>query len=224
MGMIKSLFGNDKPPPENESRSGSKYKSLLNLDDDNEDIDPKSVSGDPGPPTDKATHQPDENAELDCPEKEPVAPALPESGTERLEIITPDPEGQPPKMNPVSEQLTGGSLDAAGGLAATGPPKDDPLVLSAIESESASETARKSGLAWSAAIALFASVAFMTLLGSFADLNFGTRPWGVVSGIILGALIGFIQFFRTTSQILKRSDDDLGSKSLFSSDEDEKSD
>ena len=80
------------------------------------------------------------------------------------------------------------------------------LASSQYQSETADETIRKSGLAYSAAIILFASIVFTLVLGWFADLLFGTSPWGKVGGIILGAIIGFIQFFRTTSQILKDKD------------------
>ena len=74
------------------------------------------------------------------------------------------------------------------------------------KSESTAETARKSGLAMSAAIALFGSVVFLLIIGWFADLLLGTSPWGIVGGIVLGSVIGFVQFFRTTSQIIKNED------------------
>ena len=77
---------------------------------------------------------------------------------------------------------------------------------SAYQTESSDETIRKSGLAYSAAVILFGSIVFTLILGWFADLLFGTAPWGKVGGIVLGAIIGFIQFFRTTSQILKNRD------------------
>lgn len=69
--------------------------------------------------------------------------------------------------------------------------------------ESTAETTRKSGLAMSAAIALFGSVVFLLIVGWFADLLLGTSPWGIVAGIVLGSIIGFFQFFKTTSQIIK---------------------
>ena len=72
--------------------------------------------------------------------------------------------------------------------------------------ESFAETSRKSGLAMSAAIALFGSVVFLLIIGWFADLLLGTSPWGIVGGIVIGSLIGFFQFFRMTSQILKDRD------------------
>jgi len=75
-----------------------------------------------------------------------------------------------------------------------------------FEPESTAETMRKSGLAYAAAITLFAAVVFMMIVGWGADLLLGTKPWGIVGGIVLGAIIGFVQFFRLTSQILKNKD------------------
>ena len=83
-------------------------------------------------------------------------------------------------------------------------PDAEPFVLSESEPQSVSETVRQSGLAYSAGIVLFASVAFMLVIGWGADLLFGSSPWGLVSGLVLGALIGFVQFFRITSQIFKK--------------------
>jgi len=83
-------------------------------------------------------------------------------------------------------------------------PPDEPFVLSEAEPQSLSENVRQSGLAYSAGIVLFASVAFMLVIGWGADVLLGSSPWGIVSGIVLGALIGFFQFFRLTSQIFKK--------------------
>lgn len=69
--------------------------------------------------------------------------------------------------------------------------------------ETTAETVRKTGLAWSAATVLGGSVVFMMIIGWFFDLVFGSKPWGIVGGIVLGAIVGFIQFFRITSQIFK---------------------
>ncbi|REJ79193.1 MAG: hypothetical protein DWQ47_00160 [Acidobacteria bacterium] len=76
------------------------------------------------------------------------------------------------------------------------------------------EVFRRTGLAWSAAIALFGSVVFMLAIGWVADVLLGTAPWGIVVGIVIGALIGFLQFFRMTSQILKPSSGDFDRLSL----------
>lgn len=80
---------------------------------------------------------------------------------------------------------------------------DEGYILSSAAPESFAETTRRSGLAWSAGIVFFGSVVFMLILGWGADLLLGTSPWGLVGGIVLGSLIGFIQFFRLTSQIFK---------------------
>ncbi len=73
-----------------------------------------------------------------------------------------------------------------------------------FQPETTDETIRKSGLAYAAAVILLGSIIFMMILGWFADLLFGSSPWGIVGGILLGSIIGFVQFFRTTSQILKK--------------------
>lgn len=83
-------------------------------------------------------------------------------------------------------------------------PAEEPFVLSEGEPATLAETVRQSGLAYSAGIALFASVLFMLLIGWGADVLFGSSPWGIVVGIAVGALIGFVQFFRITSQIFKK--------------------
>lgn len=66
------------------------------------------------------------------------------------------------------------------------------------------DTVRRSGLAYSAGIAFFAAVVFMMVLGWGADVLLGTSPWGIVGGIVLGSIIGFVQFFRISSQIFKK--------------------
>ena len=83
-------------------------------------------------------------------------------------------------------------------------PDSGSFVPANSEPQSVAETVRQSGLAYSAGIVLFASVAFMLVIGWGADVLFGSSPWGIVSGIVLGALIGFVQFFRITSQIFKK--------------------
>ena len=72
--------------------------------------------------------------------------------------------------------------------------------------ETIEENMRRTGLAWSAATVLGGSVVFMLIIGWFFDLIFGSAPWGVVGGIVLGAVIGFIQFFRITSRIFNKDE------------------
>jgi hypothetical protein len=83
------------------------------------------------------------------------------------------------------------------------------------------ETARRSGLAWSIGIMFFSSVAFMLLLGWGADLILGTAPWGLVGGIVLGSLIGFVQFFRTSSRLFPGREPITEVKPLISPPEDD---
>jgi hypothetical protein len=80
----------------------------------------------------------------------------------------------------------------------------EPYVLSESKPLTTAETIRSSGLAWSAAIALFAAVIVMLIIGWGADLLLGSSPWGIVVGMIIGAAIGFFQFFRITNEILKK--------------------
>lgn len=93
--------------------------------------------------------------------------------------------------------------------------EDEKLLFQSIDSvnqtdgfvpETQAETIRKSGLAYAAAITLFGAIVFLLLIGWLADLLLGTSPWGAVGGIVLGSVIGFVQFFRMTSQILKNKD------------------
>lgn len=83
-------------------------------------------------------------------------------------------------------------------------PADEPLLFqSNYTPETTAETIRKSGLAYSAAVALIGSVVFLLLIGWVLDSFLGTSPWCLVGGIVLGSAIGFYQFFKLTSQILK---------------------
>lgn len=83
------------------------------------------------------------------------------------------------------------------------------------------ESVRRAGLAYSAGISFFGSVVFMLFLGWGADLLFGSSPWGLVGGIVLGAIIGFVQFFRITSRIFATKTDLPAVRPLLSRDEDD---
>ena len=63
------------------------------------------------------------------------------------------------------------------------------------------EANRKSGMAYAAALALFASVAALCALGWLADRWFGTAPWLLAAGLVIGAAVGFYQFIRLTSRL-----------------------
>lgn len=100
-------------------------------------------------------------------------------------------------------------------------PFSAPFIPVAYTPETTEENVRKSGLAWSAGVVFFGTVAFMLFLGWLADLLFGSSPWGVVLGIVLGSIIGFIQFFRISSQIYS-SGKNSDHRPFLSRDDDEK--
>ncbi len=63
------------------------------------------------------------------------------------------------------------------------------------------ETNRKSGIAYAAALSLFASVVTLSGAGWLMDRWLGTAPWLLVAGVVLGAAVGFYQFIRLTSKL-----------------------
>jgi ATP synthase protein I len=63
------------------------------------------------------------------------------------------------------------------------------------------ETNRKSGLAYAAAFSLFSAVVAGLLAGWLMDRWLETRPWLLVAGIVLGAVVGFYQFIRVSSKL-----------------------
>ena len=80
--------------------------------------------------------------------------------------------------------------------------KEEPVESLPYTPDSPDEGIRKSGLAYSAGIALFGAVAVMVLAGLGIDAYFGSAPLGLVGGVFIGAGLGFYQFFRITSQII----------------------
>ena len=63
------------------------------------------------------------------------------------------------------------------------------------------ETNIKSGLAYGAALSLFAAVVGGLIVGWLLDRWLGTSPWLLVAGFILGVAAGFYEFIRTTSRL-----------------------
>jgi ATP synthase protein I len=70
-----------------------------------------------------------------------------------------------------------------------------------VASTENNETNRKSGIAYAAALVLFTSVVSLCGAGWVLDRWLGTKPWLLVAGIVLGAIAGFYQFIRLTSQL-----------------------
>jgi ATP synthase protein I len=59
---------------------------------------------------------------------------------------------------------------------------------------------RKAGFAYAAGIALFASVVSFCAGGWLVDKWFGTAPWGLIVGIVLGSAAGLYEFIRLSSK------------------------
>ena len=70
-----------------------------------------------------------------------------------------------------------------------------------MSDEDPQEVNRKSGLAYAAAFSLFAAVAGGLGLGWLLDRWLGTRPWLLVTGLVLGAAAGFYEFIRASSKL-----------------------
>lgn len=82
--------------------------------------------------------------------------------------------------------------------------ENEPLLFqTSYKPDSQAETIRKSGLAYSAGLVLAGSIIFLLIVGWILDSFLGTSPWCLVGGIVVGSILGFYQFFRLTSKILK---------------------
>ena len=64
------------------------------------------------------------------------------------------------------------------------------------------ETTRRSGVAYAAGLMIFFSVASFMGIGWALDRWLGTK-WIMITGIVLGAVVGFYEFIRIISQINK---------------------
>lgn len=118
-------------------------------------------------------------------------------------FLDPDSEPEPQATGRPAKKEVIGLFDADGEAELVSTEKES-YILSSAQPESVAETARKSGLAWSMGVVFFSAVVFMLVLGWGADLLFGSSPWGIVAGIVIGALIGFVQLFRLSSQIFNK--------------------
>ena len=133
----------------------------------------------------------------------------------------PEPDGPSSKNGSILSAVP--PLNATGNDTITDPAtgKEEPYIITAEPApESMAESVRQSGLAYSAAIAFFASVVFMLIIGWGADLLFGTSPWGMVAGIVIGSIIGFVQFFRINSRIFNPDRKMKNGRTLLSRDDD----
>jgi len=102
------------------------------------------------------------------------------------------------------------------------PIEQEPIEYIPYQPESADETIRKGGLAWSAGIVFFSSIVFMLFVGWVVDWVFQSSPWGIVGGIVLGSILGFVQFFRISSQIFDSKKADSSFRPLMPRDDDDR--
>ena len=70
--------------------------------------------------------------------------------------------------------------------------------------ETPDENARKMGLGLAAGAALGGSVVVLGTVGWLIDRAYDSAPNALVGGIILGAVVGFVQFFWLTSRINRK--------------------
>src|SRR4051812_11708387 len=104
----------------------------------------------------------------------------------------------------------------------SGPRPEEPIFSApAYQPESSAESARNMGLGYAAGITFFATIAFTLFIGWGADLLLGSKPWGMVGGIVLGSVIAFVQFFRITSRIYDKPKDIPAENPLTASSEDD---
>jgi ATP synthase protein I len=59
---------------------------------------------------------------------------------------------------------------------------------------------RKTGFAYAAGITLFAAVVSFCAVGWLVDKWFGSAPWGLIGGIVLGSAAGLYEFVRISSK------------------------
>jgi F0F1-type ATP synthase assembly protein I len=68
------------------------------------------------------------------------------------------------------------------------------------EAEPDTETTRKGLDAYAAVGTLIGGILFFLGIGWLADKYFQTSPWGMVAGIIFGAIVGFYQFVKIANK------------------------
>jgi ATP synthase protein I len=69
-----------------------------------------------------------------------------------------------------------------------------------MSEEDEKKAIRKSGLAYAAVFSIIASIVSFLILGWLLDKWLNTTPWLVVTGIILGSIVGFYEFIRLMSR------------------------
>jgi F0F1-type ATP synthase assembly protein I len=76
-------------------------------------------------------------------------------------------------------------------------PKDEPGSFISRSTKSFQENAEKSGSAAGASYTLIGALVLLGGLGYAADRWWGTRPWLLLAGLLLGLIVGFYELART---------------------------
>ncbi len=184
--MIKNLLNADEEPPE-----GTQViiEEKLVSPPETQFSEPVNVTEMPVITESRPTFEIPEDAKFFTPPTQSTAQS-PQSS----ETAAPDFEDAKAEDLPFEEKIIDEKVTAE-------PPEI--LAVNDFKPPSKADTIRQSGMAYSAAIVFFGSIVFMMILGWLADWLLGSNPWGIVGGIILGGVIGFVQFYRITSQIFK---------------------
>ena len=76
-------------------------------------------------------------------------------------------------------------------------PKDEPDSFISRSTRSFQENVEKSGSAAGASYTLIGALVLLGGLGYAADQWWGTRPWLLLAGLLLGLIVGFYELART---------------------------
>lgn len=80
------------------------------------------------------------------------------------------------------------------------------------EEKKFSETLRTTGPYLTLGAQLAATVVVFFFIGTYADEYFGTKPWLMVSAVIVGAVGGLIKFFRTVIDLSTKEENERRNK------------
>ena len=215
LGMIKSLFNDDGTDGKSEDTSSELIPKVINSDAPERDSTEQAADQIPSEDTAGGTTSGERVFELDA--------DLTSASSAPSDLLEADSKKEKSSPKDSGETIESSKSNTAVIAPTTEPTSSSEIKVAPFVPESNAEVIRKSGLAYSAGIALFVSVIFMLILGWFADLLLGSTPWGTLIGIALGALIGFVQFFRITSQIIHPKPNDFERVSLRSAPDEDNS-
>jgi F0F1-type ATP synthase assembly protein I len=204
--MIKSLFDHDEEPLPKENKSEIESEESIKRQLDELNLSAETPYADDEIET--ITLPKIEQVYAAANEPPPVNNTFPENRFFEVEAQTQTPQAES-TGNEASYQISATTpyrnvLQNENAPASESVSQTENVSQTDAQPLTTAEALRQSGMAWSAAVGLFGSILFMLILGWFFDLLTDASPFGKVGGIIIGAAIGFYQFFRTTSQIFKK--------------------